>query len=177
MANDEIKSKCCGARVSNYDESTDSHHSTLCTSCGKPTDAGTTPKGCCEKCYGRQGTLAGGGIYCNNAACPCHTPKEAFARMDDGLALEVIDYIDEIRSKESTHENRCEACLDTIRHALSRSYAAGYAAGQREAVEKGKEVLHDYYDSIVGDIKMADESNGVAQSIALLESINPQSHE
>lgn len=31
------------------------------------------PMPCCQKCYGRQGTLAGGGIYCNDNACPCHT--------------------------------------------------------------------------------------------------------
>lgn len=30
---------------------------------------------CCEECYGRQGTLAGGGTYCSNAVCPCHTQK------------------------------------------------------------------------------------------------------
>lgn len=27
---------------------------------------------CCEKCYGRQGTSAGGGTYCNGPSCPCH---------------------------------------------------------------------------------------------------------
>ena len=29
-------------------------------------------KECCDKCYGRQGTTAGGGIYCNDTNCPCH---------------------------------------------------------------------------------------------------------
>lgn len=32
---------------------------------------------CCEKCYGRQGTRAGGGIYCLDKDCPCHTPPQA----------------------------------------------------------------------------------------------------
>lgn len=31
---------------------------------------------CCEKCYGRQGTRAGGGIYCLDKDCPCHTPPQ-----------------------------------------------------------------------------------------------------
>lgn len=30
--------------------------------------------GCCPKCYGRMGTLAGGGIYCHDSRCPCHSP-------------------------------------------------------------------------------------------------------
>ena len=31
-------------------------------------------KECCMNCYGRQGTIAGGGIFCFNTDCPCHTP-------------------------------------------------------------------------------------------------------
>ncbi len=33
-------------------------------------------KGCCEKCYGRQGTMAGGGVYCIDSNCPCHSKRE-----------------------------------------------------------------------------------------------------
>lgn len=32
---------------------------------------------CCNLCYGRMGTTAGGGIYCNNSSCPCHTSQES----------------------------------------------------------------------------------------------------
>ena len=28
--------------------------------------------GCCPKCYGRMGTLSGGGTYCHDTKCPCH---------------------------------------------------------------------------------------------------------
>lgn len=36
----------------------------------------TTPtNNCCQQCYGRQGTRAGGGIYCDNTNCPCHNQK------------------------------------------------------------------------------------------------------
>ncbi len=43
----------------------------------------TTP--CCELCYGRQGTRAGGGIYCNNPSCPCHSETRV-----EGLKAEIF---------------------------------------------------------------------------------------
>lgn len=39
----------------------------------------TTPKSCCEKCFGRQGTLAGGGTYCFydfNGCCHSNSTQE-----------------------------------------------------------------------------------------------------
>lgn len=33
--------------------------------------------GCCSACYGRQGTKAGGGVYCSDESCSCHSdPSE-----------------------------------------------------------------------------------------------------
>lgn len=38
---------------------------------------------CCAKCYGRQGTTAGGGVYCWNYSCKCHV--EEFLRESNAI--------------------------------------------------------------------------------------------
>lgn len=61
----------------------------------------TTEK-CCEKCYGRQGTLAGGGTYCqvDREGC-CHAPTENCSGCTD-------------RFSEGTHQ------MHTIQHPCSK---------------------------------------------------------
>lgn len=86
-------------------------------------------KPCCGNCYGRMGTLAGGGTYCSDTACPCHTNK-----------------IDEADSAEITSDNG-HHLFDKTDEALVGKWledsGEAYLIKERSG---GKVVLDGHYD-------------------------------
>lgn len=76
------------------------------------------PRKCCNQCYGRQGTSAGGGIYCLDSYCVCHAPSNDSSTSSSEIPMDDISKIVERNitvpsplEKEYNHPNlRCIRC-------------------------------------------------------------------
>ncbi len=58
---------------------------------------------CCIACYGRQETSAGGGVYCNDSSCKCHSPRSDIKEVVEQVGKEYGRAIKKIKGEINTN--------------------------------------------------------------------------
>lgn len=88
---------------------------------------------CCMVCVARQGTLAGGGVYCFfDGNCVCHSPAPDIQSKD--MQKNVFDVVDKVKGFSPAPKSEEE---------LSKSFYSKSPVSTREEESKEKEVVGD----------------------------------